>query len=159
MRHHTARSEDGDPTVVYAAVSDGLFGARIWWTGSPEIAGRVRMRDALAQLGFIELTRGLMTSHGDDIDVQIAVFDEEMAADLKELGGTAPSSAGSAVDLAAIPLASMSINGLPPMPDSSRDRAGSSASASLVGAPKHAMDLTGKLGNALPCHAFFAASW
>ena len=108
--------------------------------GCPEMAQRIKMRDALADLGFIELTRALMTAIGDDIDLQIAVFDQEMHADIKELGGTAQPAS---VDLSQIPLAP-SI-GLPPLPpNDGRSRANSSVE--LSGAAKLALELTSKLG-------------
>ena len=44
----------------------------------------------LADADFIELTRPLMTSDGDEVDLQIAVFDQEMRADIAELGGRSP---------------------------------------------------------------------
>ena len=87
-----------------------------------------------------------MTPNGDDVDLQIAVFDQEMHADLKELGGAAP---GSSVDLGDVPLAGD--YGLPNFPGpsfpTSRDRADSSISAMLTGAPKHAQELTTKLSS------------
>ena len=54
--------------------------------GCADLAQRVTLRDALGDLGFIEITRPLISMDGDDIDVQIAIFDQ----------GLAPTSASSA---------------------------------------------------------------
>jgi len=59
-------------------------------SGCPEIGTRVRMRNELADLDFIELTRPMMNViSGDEVEtiiaIQIAVYDEEMRADLAEI--------------------------------------------------------------------------
>ena len=52
-----------------------------------DIAMRVQMRDVLMNLEFLELTRALLTTRGDEIDIQIAIFDQEMRADSAQLQG------------------------------------------------------------------------
>jgi len=56
-------------------------------SGCDEIEERVTLREELLMLDFIELTRSLMSRSGnDEVDVQIAIFDQEMRADAGEIG-------------------------------------------------------------------------
>jgi hypothetical protein len=55
--------------------------------GPADIETRVQMRNELCGLEFIEVYNQLLTSAGDEIDCQIAIFDQEMRADSEELQG------------------------------------------------------------------------
>ena len=41
-----------------------------------ELARRVELRDQLTELDFLEITRPLLSSRGDEIDIQISIFDQ-----------------------------------------------------------------------------------
>ena len=110
------------------------------WRGCGDCGGG-RCLSGLADLGFIEITRPLITAQGDDVDLQIAVFDQEMHADIKELGG---SSRSDLLDIANIPIANSAM--LPPRPNSISSPPAPAERFALTGVPKLAAELSMSLG-------------
>lgn len=92
-----------------------LINALVCGQDAPE--DRVQMRDELAECDFLEVTRNLMSrSGGDDIDVQIAIYDQEMRSDLIEMrSDLAESGKGDVMPLPAGGGAPPSPPGPPPM--------------------------------------------
>ena len=53
-----------------------------------DMEDRVGLRQILSEMDFIELSHELVTGSGDEVDVQVAIYDQEMKADIQEMRAT-----------------------------------------------------------------------